>query len=204
MNPFLEPGEQPTAQQSQPISGQASSGQRGPARPAKAKRAVNSDGTPRPSQFNDPVWWAKRIGSATVIIALALVAVKGKSWFGPAEQAAKAPPKVVKKKAERLPQPLQVSNAKIRDAKGDVLPHEIIYLQPTVDRIQRGELAPLPSDGNSLQQLPKQSDGYWKLYVHPTPSLPAPGPQRIVLGRRGEVYYSTDSGKNFVKVRDEL
>ena len=41
--------------------------------------------------------------------------------------------------------------------------------------------------------LPSAASGYYIEYVHPPPrSLRWPGPRRVIVGRRGEVYFSPD------------
>ncbi len=75
-----------------------------------------------------------------------------------------------------------------------------VDLKPTLDRIQSGEKFPHRNDGSIYQNregfLPKQSDGYYREYVHPTPGQSGPGSQRIIQGKGGETYYSSDHYKS--------
>jgi len=43
--------------------------------------------------------------------------------------------------------------------------------------------------------------GYYTEYVHPTPGISGPGPQRIVVGKQGETYYTNDHYKTFIKIK---
>jgi ribonuclease T1 len=79
-----------------------------------------------------------------------------------------------------------------------------IDVQPTLARIQDGRKLSFPNDGSVFQnrerRLPKQPAGYDKEYVHPTPGLSGPGPQRIVMGQAGEAYYTPDHYRTFQRV----
>lgn len=37
-------------------------------------------------------------------------------------------------------------------------------------------------------------------YVHPTPGVDGPGPQRIVVGKCGEMYYTADHYEAFISI----
>ncbi len=67
-------------------------------------------------------------------------------------------------------------------------------VQPTLDRIDRGDSFPHRNDGSTFHNyddtLPLQPDGYYKEYVHPTPGANGPGPRRIIIGAGGDTYYS--------------
>ncbi|WP_081325944.1 ribonuclease domain-containing protein [Pantoea agglomerans] len=58
-----------------------------------------------------------------------------------------------------------------------------------------------PDRTTGISGLPKQPNGYYKEYVHPTPDIPRPGPQRIIVGQNGEAYYTNDHYKTFIKIR---
>lgn len=44
--------------------------------------------------------------------------------------------------------------------------------------------------------------GYYTEYVHPTPGILGPGPQRIVVGQGGEMYYTADHYKTFIPFKN--
>ena len=56
----------------------------------------------------------------------------------------------------------------------------------TLDRIRAGEKFPHRNDGSVFQNreglLPKQPQGYYREYVHPTPGVNGAGQQRIIQG----------------------
>ena len=73
---------------------------------------------------------------------------------------------------------------------------------PTLDRIRAGGKFPHPNDGSVFQNkeglLPSKPQGYYQEWVHPTPGVPGPGPQRIVTGQGGESFYTPDHYKTFI------
>jgi len=79
-----------------------------------------------------------------------------------------------------------------------------IDLSATIDRIKRGERHPHRNDGSTFhnreKRLPKQAGGYYREFVHPTEGMRGPGPQRIVVGKGGEWYYSPDHYRSFIKL----
>lgn len=66
----------------------------------------------------------------------------------------------------------------------------------TIDRIKAGGKFPHRNDGSIFQNreglLPKRPDDYYREYVHPTLGVNGAGPQRIVQGQNGELYYTPD------------
>lgn len=79
-------------------------------------------------------------------------------------------------------------------------------LTPTLERIKRGEKYNHGNDGtefyNNKLNLPERENGYYKEYIHPTPGLPKTkvGPQRIIIGKLGEFYYTPDHYVTFIKI----
>ncbi len=86
-----------------------------------------------------------------------------------------------------------------------------IDLSATMARIERGESHSHRNDGSVFRNrppsrgaaplLPLKPEGYYREYVHPTPGIGGPGPQRVVLGENGEVFYTPDHYLSFVRVR---
>ncbi|MCP3941581.1 MAG: hypothetical protein GY710_08885 [Desulfobacteraceae bacterium] len=74
----------------------------------------------------------------------------------------------------------------------------------TLDRVQRGDSFPHRNDGSIFKNreglLPKNPDGYYREYVHPTQGIRGPGPQRIIMGRGGETYFTPDHYKSFRRI----
>lgn len=102
------------------------------------------------------------------------------------------------------PPPARVENQVIRRQDGVVLFRGTVDLQPTLDRIQRGERHPHRNDGaifqNRERRLPAHPAGYYREYVHPTPGDSGPGPQRVILGRGGDVWYTPDHYRTFRRI----
>lgn len=100
---------------------------------------------------------------------------------------------------------LIVKNVTIKDQSGRVALQGDVNLHPTFDRIERGEKFAHKNDGSTFRnlerRLPQKPAGYYTEYVHPTPGLNGPGPQRIIIGKEGEAYYTHDHYNSFRKVR---
>lgn len=99
-----------------------------------------------------------------------------------------------------------IRNVTLKDQSGRVIFRGDIDLQPTLDRIAAGKLLDrFPNDGSVFQnrerRLPKQPSGYYREYVVPTPDQSGPGPQRVIVGKDGEVFYTSNHYQSFRKVR---
>ena len=100
---------------------------------------------------------------------------------------------------------LQVKNQTIRNLDGRVVYKGTIDLKPTLDRIARGEANRHQNDGTTFQnrenRLPRKPAGYYTEYVNPTPGEYGPGPQRIIIGKKDEVWYTPDHYKTFKQIK---
>jgi filamentous hemagglutinin len=71
-----------------------------------------------------------------------------------------------------------------------------------MDRIDAGVKYPHKNDGTFFQNreglLPPQGAQYYREYVVPTPGSSGVGPQRIIIGNGGELYYTPDHYKTFI------
>ena len=98
-----------------------------------------------------------------------------------------------------------VQNARVTNEEGRVIYRGDVDLTPTLDRIDRGVRLRFSHDGivfeNREKRLPIEASGYYHEFVHPTPDDSGPGGQRVVLGRKGEVYYTPDHYHTFRRVR---
>jgi filamentous hemagglutinin len=79
-------------------------------------------------------------------------------------------------------------------------------VNPTIDRIRAGKKLNHNNDGsiftNVQKQLPVSTDSqYYREFVHQMNGFPFPGPQRVVIGKRGEVFYTGDHYSTFFRVR---
>lgn len=92
----------------------------------------------------------------------------------------------------------------IRDLDGEVVFRGTVDLSATLKRIQEGRLLSFRNDGTVFQnrekRLPNKPSGHYREYVHPTPNLGGPGPQRVVKGNQGEYFYTPDHYRTFRKL----
>ncbi|WP_208727395.1 polymorphic toxin-type HINT domain-containing protein [Leptospira bourretii] len=85
-----------------------------------------------------------------------------------------------------------------------------VDLKPTLQRIEQGGRFPHRNDGSifnnrplpgkTTPELPVKPDGYYTEYVHPTPGVQGPGPQRIVRGANGDMWYTPDHYDSFIRL----
>jgi ribonuclease T1 len=119
---------------------------------------------------------------------------------------AKASPtkKVKEPPAEESPTRTIVRDQTIRDLDGNVAYEGDIDLTNTLARIRAGDRLRFRNDGSTFEnrerRLPRKPSGYYKEYVHLTEGLDGPGPQRVVVGKEGETYYTADHYRTFLKV----
>ncbi|QDU27349.1 Guanyl-specific ribonuclease Sa [Anatilimnocola aggregata] len=97
-----------------------------------------------------------------------------------------------------------IKNVVIRNQDGSVIYRGNIDLSETLARIERRDYGSHVNDGSVFQnrekRLPKQPSGYYHEWVHPTPKQRGPGPQRIVTGEQGELYYTPDHYETFERL----
>ena len=95
----------------------------------------------------------------------------------------------------------QVTVLNFGRAVPDAAPGGELDLTDTLERIAKGESFPHRNDGgtfgNRERRLPNKPRGYYKEYVHPTPGVRGPGPQRLVIGNGGDVWYTPDHYETF-------
>jgi filamentous hemagglutinin len=93
----------------------------------------------------------------------------------------------------------------VTNEDGRVIYRGDVDLTPTLDRIDRGVRLRLSHDGivfeNREKRLPIEASGYYHEFVHPTPDDSGPGGQRVVIGRKGDVYYTPDHYHTFRRIR---
>lgn len=78
----------------------------------------------------------------------------------------------------------------------------------TLALIWLNEPSPYPQDGSTFKnlerRLPLQPGGYYREYTVKTPGHSDRGPSRLVVGQRGELYYTEDHYNSFVEVIIDL
>jgi ribonuclease T1 len=88
-----------------------------------------------------------------------------------------------------------------RDVLASRLPAEA---RQTLALIQTGGPFPYRQDGvtfdNREGELPSEPSGYYREYTVPTPGSPDRGARRIIAGRAGERYYTSDHYQTFERV----
>jgi filamentous hemagglutinin len=99
---------------------------------------------------------------------------------------------------------LVVTGLALRDERGRVINRGDVDLTPTLERIAENRRLRFPHDGSIFQnrekRLPRQPAGYYREWVVPTPGEQGPGPQRIVTGKAGEVWYTSDHYRSFRRI----
>ncbi len=99
----------------------------------------------------------------------------------------------------------ELTGARVIDF-GEVVYKGKVDLNPTLKRIRSGKALKHRNDGaiflNKEGRLPRQKDrDYYREFVHPIKGIKLPGPCRVVIGKKGEVYWTGDHYKSFTRVR---
>lgn len=94
-------------------------------------------------------------------------------------------------------------NARILDY-GRMIYQGQVDVNPVLDRIRRGEKLNHRNDGaffgNYERKLPVSPRGHYREFVYTQRDIRFPGPARVVIGLRGEVYFSGDHYESFSRV----
>ena len=81
---------------------------------------------------------------------------------------------------------------------------EQAQLQATLALIDRGGPFRYRQDGatfaNRERRLPQQPHGYYREYTVPTPGAKNRGARRVVKGRKGEIWYTRDHYRTFIRL----
>lgn len=100
---------------------------------------------------------------------------------------------------------LIVPNQRIYALDGSIAYEGDIDLAPVLARIEAGKRDRHPNDGSTFGNreglLPRKARNYYTEWVIRTPGLREVGPQRLITGREGEVYYTPDHYQTFVRIR---
>ncbi len=104
--------------------------------------------------------------------------------------------------------PLVVRNVTLRDEDRREIYRGDIDLRPTLERIAADKRLRFSHDGTTFQnregRLPRKPPGYYREWVVPTPGEGGPGPQRLVTGEDGDVWYTADHYTSFRRVPYKL
>ncbi|HYC93306.1 MAG TPA: ribonuclease domain-containing protein [Thermoanaerobaculia bacterium] len=122
-------------------------------------------------------WWQQQSGAP----APAPSAVEGSPPAGPA---ASSPP----------------ASSRLDPIPADHRPQ----LEQTLALIAKGGPFPYEKDGTVFQnregKLPQRPRGYYREYTVPTPGASNRGARRVVQGRDGDTWYTSDHYKTFVRI----
>jgi guanyl-specific ribonuclease Sa len=123
-------------------------------------------------------------------------------------QRSKPAPQAAPKAPQTAADPLVIKGLALRDASGRTIYRGEIDLAPTLERIAAGRRLRFPNDGTTFQnrenRLPRRPPGYYREWVVPTPKEPGPGPQRLITGDGGEVWYTSDHYRSFRRLPTEI
>jgi ribonuclease T1 len=79
-----------------------------------------------------------------------------------------------------------------------------VDVNPALDRIRRGDKLDHRNDGayfgNYERKLPVSPRDYYREFVYTRAGIRFPGPARLVIGLRGEVYFTGDHYESFSRV----
>ena len=126
----------------------------------------------------------------------------------PAPRRSKPTPQVAPRPPPPTADPLVIEGLSLRDSSGRTIYRGQIDLAPTIERIAAGRRLRFPNDGTTFQnrenRLPRRPPGYYREWVVPTPKEPGPGPQRLITGEEGEVWYTHDHYRSFRRLPTEI
>ena len=126
----------------------------------------------------------------------------------PAPRRSKPTPQEAPRPPPPTADPLVINGLSLRDSSGRTIYRGEIDLAPTIERIAAGRRLRFPNDGTTFQnrenRLPRRPPGYYREWVVPTPKEPGPGPQRVITGEEGEVWYTSDHYRTFRRLPTEI
>ena len=156
------------------------------------------------------------------IVAAVLLALAGSQWLGEqrgstpplppdtstptAAAATPAGPAALTSAAPAAPgSALVVHDVVVREEDGRFAWRGDVDLAPTLQRIEAGRRDGHRNDGgvfgNREGLLPEHPAGYYHEYVIRTPGISHAGPQRLIIGAGGELYYTSDHYASFRRIR---
>jgi ribonuclease T1 len=137
-------------------------------------------------------------------VAAVLLALFVPRWLADPDPAATSGPPDVPV-AEAATSRLIIPDIVVRDTDGRVAWRGDVDLAPALARIEAGERDAHRNDGgvfgNREGLLPARPSGHYREYVVRTPGIAHAGPQRLVIGRDGEVFYTSDHYASFRRIR---
>jgi RHS repeat-associated protein len=102
----------------------------------------------------------------------------------------------------RYPPPSRTTTTVLSDvtvtSRGKVIGRGNVYLGDTIEGIRSGRITPREVFKNREGLLPSRPPDYYSEFDHPTPGINGRGPQRIVQGKGGDLYYTPDHYGSFI------
>jgi hypothetical protein len=83
-------------------------------------------------------------------------------------------------------------------SRGKVIGRGTVDLRKTLEGIESGKISPRDVFKNRENLLPTKPEGYYQEFYHPTPGFNGTGPERIIRGQGGELFYTPDHYKSFI------
>jgi|GEM_PF-1377084 len=83
-------------------------------------------------------------------------------------------------------------------SRGKVIGQVTVDLRTTLNEINSGKLQPRDVFQNRENLLPTKPSGYYQEFYKPTPGFSKTGPERIIRGSGGELYYTPDHYQTFI------
>jgi guanyl-specific ribonuclease Sa len=165
-----------------------------------------------PNRTSGPTFRSSASWLRVAIVAAVVVLAVYSAWQRQQDERA-APRPAAAPEAESSPTELNdqrrstvIAHQSIRDQDGRVIFRGDVDVGPTLERINHDERLSFSHDGTVFQnrerRLPQKPASYYHEFVHPTPGLNGPGPQRIVIGRDGETYYTPDHYRTFQRLNE--
>jgi ribonuclease T1 len=140
------------------------------------------------------------------LIAAVVLAVFGSRWLGERTPPAPESPAAAPAPTEQVATSgLVIRDVTVHDRDGRVAWRGDVDLEPVLARIESREQDDHRNDGgvfrNRERLLPARPEGYYREYVIRTPGIAHAGPQRLVVGDNGEMFYTSDHYASFKRVR---
>jgi ribonuclease T1 len=140
-----------------------------------------------------------------LILVATLIALAISAWWTSDDRAVEAPvPSTRSAPAE--PEAAPKPSAQADDRLAQLVPDNVerTELVKTLDLIERGGPFPHKQDGavfgNRERNLPQQPQGYYHEYTVRTPGASTRGARRVVRGDGGELYYTRDHYRTFIRL----
>jgi len=150
----------------------------------------------------------KRILSLLALALLAWMALENPGLFEPSSDGAGASSVQSPESSGSGTSAPVIRDVVVRDLDGRVAWRGDMDLGSSIARIERGDRDRHRNDGAIFQnregRLPSKPRGYYREFVVRTPGMRGVGPQRLVVGRGGDAWYTADHYRSFIRLNIEV